>query len=117
MKPGPLVCVDVMTSEEQDRRNNIPTHPTLVGLAEVAALLEVSKTRASQLRSRPDFPNPLAELASGPIWDKAMLLRFIEEWPRKAGRPSKEAVEGREKIMAQFEGDFLRRKATARGGA
>lgn len=34
-------------------------------------------------------PAPVAELAAGPIWNVANLRRFIDEWPRRAGRPSR----------------------------
>jgi len=42
-----------------------------------------------QLRQRDDFPDPVAELAAGPVWRVFNLLTFIQEWPRKPGRPKK----------------------------
>lgn len=59
----------------------------LVGLAEIAAILGVSKQRVGELRRRPDFPRPVAELASGPVWKLSMLKRFVAGWQRKPGRP------------------------------
>lgn len=49
----------------------------LVGVAEVAAILSVSRQRVSQLlESRADFPRPEAELAAGRIWSRTA----IEAW-------------------------------------
>jgi predicted DNA-binding transcriptional regulator AlpA len=55
----------------------------LVGVTEVREMLGVSRQRVHQLvRDRPDFPEPVAELASGKIW----LRRDVEQWARRAGR-------------------------------
>ena len=59
-----------------------------VGLAEVAELLAVSKQRVFQLRGRPDFPRPMVELASGPVWTRDSLNHFLEGWERRPGRPA-----------------------------
>ncbi|HET7234974.1 MAG TPA: hypothetical protein VFK59_00915 [Actinomycetota bacterium] len=60
-----------------------------LGVTEIAELLGVSRQRVMQLRQRADFPEPVAELAAGPVWRMFNLQRFIEEWPRKPGRPRK----------------------------
>lgn len=66
----------------------MPHH--LLGVAEVAALLGVSRQRVDQLAAaHPDFPQPEAELAAGRIWSRAA----IEGWsaaqgPRRPGRRS-----------------------------
>ena len=67
--------------------------PRLVGLAEVAELLNVSKRSASRYTHRPDFPEPVARLAAGPIWDAAE----VEAWaakqpPFRAGRPRRRPI-------------------------
>jgi serine/threonine protein kinase len=59
------------------------------GVTEVAAELGVSRQRMAKLREGPDFPDPLGELAQGPVWD----LDAIAQWRhsglrRSAGRPS-----------------------------
>jgi prophage regulatory protein len=55
----------------------------LVGVTEVKEMLRVSRQRVHQLvRDHEDFPEPVAELASGKIW----LRRDIEQWARRAGR-------------------------------
>jgi predicted DNA-binding transcriptional regulator AlpA len=51
----------------------------LVGLAEVAELLQVTKRTASNYSGRSDFPAPIERLASGPIWRRA----DIERWARE----------------------------------
>jgi hypothetical protein len=60
----------------------------LAGVTEVATTLSVSKQRVTQLAESPGFPPPVAELASGRIWD----LRAIRLWAqanptRRNGRP------------------------------
>jgi hypothetical protein len=58
------------------------------GVTEVAKRLGVSKQRVSQLRGMEGFPEPVAELAAGPVWRVSHLQRFIQEWPRRPGRPA-----------------------------
>ena len=60
----------------------------LVGLSEIAKLHEVARNSAWRWSRRPDFPEPLARLASGPIWRRAE----IDAWasthlPLQPGRP------------------------------
>jgi predicted DNA-binding transcriptional regulator AlpA len=63
----------------------------LLGLAEVADVLGVSKRTASRYAARTDFPKPLAQLAMGPIW----LAEDVESWsgrmPVQRGRPPNRA--------------------------
>lgn len=54
----------------------------LMGVAEVAELLQVSRQRVTQLAKTPEFPAPSARLASGPVWESA----DIERWARETGR-------------------------------
>lgn len=60
----------------------------LVGVAEVAELLRVSRQRVDQLAaSYRDFPKPEAELAAGRIWSKAAVEGWIAIHPdRRSGR-------------------------------
>ena len=59
----------------------------VVGLAEIAETLGVSKRTASRYAARADFPRPAAVLAMGPIW----LVDEVEAWaattPIALGRP------------------------------
>jgi hypothetical protein len=59
------------------------------GVSEIAATLGVSRQRVSELRTRDDFPAPIAELAAGPVWTMSSLRRFSDTWDRKPGRPRK----------------------------
>ena len=54
----------------------------LVGVREIAKLLSLSRQRADQLVRTKGFPDPVAELASGRIWERAAVVR----WARETGR-------------------------------
>jgi hypothetical protein len=66
----------------------------LLGLAEAAALLRVSKAVLCERRSRsfrpgdrlPAFPVPLVQLQCGPIWSRAELVAYRAEAKRRARR-------------------------------
>jgi hypothetical protein len=89
--PGRLACAEVMTTDEADRRLSEPAVPELVGIQEVAELLEVTKQRASSLRRLTSFPRPVAQLASGPIWLRSDLTTFERSWDRRPGRKRRHA--------------------------
>src|SRR4051794_33183639 len=61
--------------------------PMLAGVQEIAELLNVTRQRVHQIIRNDDsgFPAPVAELASGDIWD----LRAVQKWKRTV-RPSTE---------------------------
>lgn len=58
----------------------MPEH--LMGVAEIAELLGVSRQRVTQLAKVGGFPVPYDSLAMGPVWLKA----DIEKWARETGR-------------------------------
>ena len=89
--PGQIVGVEVLTNEEFDRRLALPSVPELVGISEIAEMLEVTRQRASALQSNRGVPAPIASLRSGPVWRKGDLSRFADQWDRKAGRPRRTA--------------------------
>ena len=62
--------------------------PKLAGLAEVASLAGVSRQRAGQLASHPDFPEPVDRLAMGPVWIEADVAKFLAT-ERRPGRRAK----------------------------
>jgi hypothetical protein len=82
---GEIVAVEAMTTDEADRRAN--ERPELVGVGEIAEMFGLSKQRVSTLSKREDFPRPLAQLSSGPIWRAGDLSTFAAGWKRKPGRP------------------------------
>ena len=90
--PARITEVEIQAWSDFLQKLDIPNIPDLVGVAEVAILLKVSKQRASVLARHKDFPRPIAELASGPIWKKPSILRHVGQWPRKPGRPAKQLV-------------------------
>jgi hypothetical protein len=65
----------------------------LAGVAEIAALAGVSRQRADQLTSHPQFPAMVQELAMGRVWLEADVKTFLAT-PRPAGRPRKTTAEG-----------------------
>lgn len=82
----PVAAVEVLSLEELERRAYAPTMPTLVGASEVAAMLGVTRQRVHQLRGHPAFPEPLVEVAMGPLWDERAVEKFGRVWERKPGR-------------------------------
>ncbi len=63
--------------------------PELAGLAEVAAILGVSKQRVRELTEREDFPPPVARLSGGAIYVRSAVEVFNNYWNRKPGRPAR----------------------------
>lgn len=83
----PIVHLEVMTETEHDELLAEPPIPRLVGVAELAEILEVSKQRASALAKSDRFPAPVQTLRSGPLWDYRAVRQFEGAWDRKPGRP------------------------------
>lgn len=54
----------------------------LMSASEVAELLQVSAARVHQLTKEVGFPEPVATLRVGRIWERA----DIERWMKKTGR-------------------------------
>jgi len=54
----------------------------LAGPQEVCEILGISRQRLQQLAARPDFPEPVAELALGRVWE----TDAIHAWAQKTGR-------------------------------
>lgn len=53
-----------------------------MGISEIAKFLGVSRQRVGQLAAGENFPQPVARLAAGPIWEAA----DVERWARETGR-------------------------------
>jgi hypothetical protein len=99
----PVVRVEAMTVAEQVADLERPSFPALVGVSEAARLLGVSKQRLAQITTRPDFPEPMVTLASGPVWLTSGIRGFERRWPRKPGRPAKRQLTGRRPAPAPAE--------------
>jgi len=81
-----IARVDLLTEAYLERE--IDQEPEgYLGVTEVAKDFGVSRQRVSELRARPGFPAPIAELAAGPVWKASSLRRFLDSWERKPGRP------------------------------
>ena len=61
----------------------------LMGLKEIADLLGVSRQRAGQLAATEGFPQPVARLAAGPIFESADVEAWAKTRNTKSGRPRK----------------------------
>lgn len=85
----PIERVETKTAERAERDLEEPTYPEMLGVAEVAELLEVSKQRVSELRAAGRLPEPLNALRAGPVWPRPAVERFLEHWTRRPGRPPK----------------------------
>lgn len=54
----------------------------VVGAAEIATMLQVSRQRVQQLTAEDHFPRPLVKLIAGKVW----LGREVESWAKEHGR-------------------------------
>ena len=50
----------------------------LVGAQEIGVILGVSRQRAHQLVSRPDFPRPVVTLAMGKVWNREEVVAWAK---------------------------------------
>lgn len=73
-----------------------PNYPDIVGAAEAASILNVSRQRVHQLlRENPRFPEPLYRLrGTGPLWVRSGIEAFSRRWERRPGRPPSAAATG-----------------------
>jgi len=106
------VELDAMLSKLSRRR-------ILVGVAELADRLGVSRQRVSQLaKEHRGFPRPEADLASGPVWDESAIEAFVQRWDRSPGRKSASAelrVEERNDEFVAYLESSLHRKLSRLG--
>ncbi|MCP4303576.1 MAG: helix-turn-helix domain-containing protein [bacterium] len=62
---------------------NVSPEAELVGVAEIADILGLSRQRVNRIvQTHDDFPEPLAELSAGRIWR----AEEIEKWMQRTGR-------------------------------
>lgn len=81
------IARSVVLTQDMLTRELTQEPETYLGVTELARSLGVSRQRVAELRTRRDFPDPVAELAAGPVWRGSTLRRFVESWDRKPGRP------------------------------
>lgn len=58
----------------------------LVGLNEIGNMVGVTRQRAFMLARRLDFPEPVANLATGRLWRRVDVERWANKWDRSPGR-------------------------------
>ena len=62
----------------------------VMGAAEIAERLKVSRQRVYQLTSRKGFPDPVAHLAMGQVWETVDVERWIAEHRPELNEPEEE---------------------------
>lgn len=87
----PVTHIEATEWTQFERDLEEPNVPAVVGVAELASLLGVSRQRVSELARAAHFPKPFVELASGPVWLEPNVKDFLVNWDRKPGRPRKAA--------------------------
>ena len=92
---GQLIAIELVAEAEHQRRAQAYTTPELMSAAEIAEELNISRQRVHQLRSTAGFPEPLADLRGGAVWDAAAIRTFAQTWERKPGRPPSGAASGK----------------------
>jgi hypothetical protein len=89
MPTWPIERLEVVELERRDADLAVSNFPHLVGTAEVAELLGVSRQRIHELRKADRFPEPMIELAAGPIWLRPAIEKWDAERDRRPGRRPK----------------------------
>lgn len=88
--PAKPTRLRVLPLDDWQAEQSSPQPHDLVGAAEAALVLGVSRQRVGQLAERPDFPAPIARLSAGPVWTRVSVEVFDQSWSRKiTGRPRK----------------------------
>jgi hypothetical protein len=89
----PVVRLEVVSEDEFELELSRPSFPALYGTSEVTDVLGITRQRLHQLRHGGQFPEPIAEIAAGPVWLRPAIDGFVATWNRTPGRPA--AVPGR----------------------
>lgn len=88
------LVLEVLPTHEFDRRLDQPQVPELVGYAEIAEILGVSRQRAREMATTiKPFPAPAVVVATGPLFVRLSVESFAKTWERKPGRPKIRAEE------------------------
>ncbi|HXH77302.1 hypothetical protein [Nocardioides sp.] len=81
--------VEALTQDTVTRQLAKPNVPALVGHADIADMLGVSRQRAGQLADRPGFPPAVMTIKAGPLRVRDQVEDWARTWDRKSGRPAK----------------------------
>lgn len=81
--------IEVLPTHEFDRMLERPQIPELVGNADIADMLGVSRQRAAQLADLAGFPPAVTHIKAGPLRVRRQVEHWAATWERKTGRPPK----------------------------
>lgn len=79
--------VRVVTPERLDAENAEPIFPPVVGYAEIAQMIGISRQRVRQLSNTPKFPHPVIKTSQGPLYNQYAIELWAETRDTKPGRP------------------------------
>lgn len=86
-------AVEVLPDDVAEARALAPSIPELVGYAEIAELLEVSRQRAREIATTvAGFPAAVVDTSAGPLRTRRAVEAWASSWQRKPGRPKKTTV-------------------------
>lgn len=94
---GQVVSMTVRRLDHEQNKKALQEFITdLMGNSEVAEMLKVSRQRVSEIsRTHEQFPQPVAKLASGPVYAADDVKAFVRQWERRrTGRPPKNKPRG-----------------------
>jgi predicted DNA-binding transcriptional regulator AlpA len=77
---------DILTFDKSWCQSGAMT-PNLLGVAEIAAMLGLTRQRVNQLIQSADFPAPEAELSAGRIWTRDAIEAWVAAHPDRAHEP------------------------------
>src|SRR4051812_41557425 len=92
-KDGHLVGLDVMNASNVLASDYVNIHlDALVGVKEAAALIGMQKSNfVRDVANHDDFPKPVAELATGRVWLRSQVERFVASHAPARRSPAKKA--------------------------
>ncbi len=85
--PWPVIRAEAIEADTFHAELEVVNFPEVLGTTEVSKVLGVSRQRLHELRAQGRFPEPIVELAGGPLWIRASVDRFLAGWARRPGRP------------------------------
>lgn len=89
---APALAVEAQRQDDLVRQLERTTVPQLVGNADIADMLGVTRQRAAQLADVDGFPPAVMTIKAGPLRVRDQVEDWARTWNRKAGRPKKTSV-------------------------
>lgn len=83
---------EVTEWNDVERRNREPVFPKVVGYAEIARMVGVSRQRAYKFPEIDTFPKPVIETSQGPLYSEAAVAAWAANRETKAGRPKADVL-------------------------